>query len=70
MVEDLKTTTGYILEIEGGSMFLTSYCLMFNFHPKLEMTPVTCLGSFGRNENDLKHATILENNFSYIDRDD
>ena len=39
MVGDLKPTAGYILEIEGGSVFVTSYCLMFSFHPKLEMTP-------------------------------
>ena len=60
MVGDLKPTAGYILEIEGGSVFVTSYCLMFNFHPKLEMTPVMCLRSFGQNENELKHVSVLE----------
>ena len=47
VIGDLKTTTGYILEIEGGSIFATSYCLMCNFHPKLKMMPITCLKSFG-----------------------
>ena len=70
MVGDLETTTGYILGIEGGSMFATSYCLMFNFHPKLKMTPVTSLRSFGQNENELKHVTIPEKKIFYIDRDD
>ena len=60
MVGDLKPTAGYILEIEGGSVFVTSYCLMFNFHPKLEMTHVMCLRSFGQNENELKHVSVLE----------
>ena len=46
VVDNLETTTGYISEVEGGSMFATSYCLMFNFHPKLNMAPVTCLRSF------------------------
>ena len=40
--------SGYISEREGGAMFATSYCLMFNFQPKLNMTPVTCLPSFGQ----------------------
>ena len=39
VVVDLETTTKYISEMEGGSMFATSYCLMSNFHPKLKMTP-------------------------------
>ena len=47
-------------------MFATSYCLMFNFHPKLEMTPVMCLRSFGQNENELKHVTILEKFFPIL----
>ena len=47
IVGDLETTTGYILEIEGGSMFAISYCIMFNFHPLLHMTSVTCLRTFG-----------------------
>ena len=47
VVGDLETTTGYISEIEGGSIFATSYWLMFNFHPKLNMTPITGLRSFG-----------------------
>ena len=38
---DLETTTRYISEVEGGSMFATSYCLMLNFHPKLNMRPIT-----------------------------
>ena len=70
VVGDLETTTGYISEIKGGSMFATSYCLMFSFHLKLEMTPVTRLRGFGQNENEFKHVTIPENFFSYIDRDD
>ena len=37
---DLETTTGYISEIEGGFMSATSHCIMFNFHPLLEMTPL------------------------------
>ena len=51
---DLETTTGYISETEGGSMFAMSYSLIFNFHPKLKMTPITCLRSFGQNEQELK----------------
>ena len=69
VVGDLETTTGYILGIEGGSMFATSYCLMFNFHPKLKMTHVTRLRSFGQNEDEIKHVTIPEKNFFYIDCD-
>ena len=67
---DLETTTGYISEIEGGLMFATSYCLMFNFHPKLYMIPVTCLRSFGQTENELKFITIPEKFHPYINRDD
>ena len=59
VVEDLETTTGCISEIEGGSMFAKSYCLMFNFHPKLEMTPITCLRSSCQNEQELKFITYL-----------
>ena len=51
---DLETTTGYISETEVGSMFAMSYSLIFNFHPKLKMTPITCLRSFGQNEQELK----------------
>ena len=40
VVGDLESTTGYISELEGGSIFATSYCIMFSFHPLLEMTPV------------------------------
>ena len=39
---DLETTTGYISEIEGGFMFATSCCFMFNFNLKLQMIPITC----------------------------
>ena len=70
VVGDLETTSGYISEIEGGSMFATSYCLMFNFHPKLEMTPITCLRSFGQNEQELKFITVPEIFYSYINHDD
>ena len=38
-----ETTTGYISDIEGSSMFPTSYVLMFNFHPKLNMSPIISL---------------------------
>ena len=31
-------------------MFATAYCLMFNFHPELNMTPITCLRIFGQTE--------------------
>ena len=61
VVGDLETTTGYISEIEGGSMFASSYCLMFNFHPKLKMTPITCLRSFGQNEEELKNIPYQKN---------
>ena len=60
VVGDLETTTGYISEIEGGSVFATSYYLMFNFHPKLKMTPITCLRSFDQNQQDLKFITVPE----------
>ena len=36
VVGDLEATTRYISEIERGSMFATSYCLMF----MLNMTPI------------------------------
>ena len=58
VVGNLETTTGYISEIEGGSIFATLYCLMFKFHPKLKMMPITCLRSFGQNEEELKYVTI------------
>lgn len=51
-------------------MFATSYCLMFNFHPKLQMTPITCLRSFEQVENKLKFVTISEKFYPYIDLDD
>ena len=70
VVGDLETTTGYIYETEGGSMFATSYCLMFNFHSKLEMTPITCLRSFGQNEQELKFITVPEKFYPYINYDD
>ena len=55
---DLETTTEYISETASGSMFTTSYCLMFNFHPKLEITLITCLRSFGQNEQELKFKKL------------
>ena len=70
VVGDLETTTGYISELEGGSVLATSYCIMFNFHPSLEMTPVLCSRSFGQNEEELKFVTIREDYFQYIDTDD
>ena len=70
VVEDFETTTGCISEIEGGSLFATSYCLMFNFHPKLEITPITCLRSFCQNEQELKFITVLENFYPYINHGD
>ena len=70
MVGDLETPTGYICEIEGGSMFMASYCLIFNFHPKLEMTPLTCFRSFRQNNLELKFITVPEKFYPYIDHDD
>ena len=43
---------------------------MFNFHPKLKMTPITCLRSFGQNEEELKNITIPEKFWSYINKGD
>ena len=60
VVGDLETTTGYISEVEGRSVFATSYCLMFTFHLKLNMTPITCLRSFGQNGKELKLITNPE----------
>ena len=51
-------------------MFATSYCLTFNFHPKLEMTLITCLRSFGKNEDELKFITIPHKPWPYTDHDD
>lgn len=67
---DLETTTGYISDIEGGSMFATSCCIMLSFHPFLQMPPVTCSRSFGPTEKELKFVTVPEKYFQYIDRDD
>ena len=61
LVGDLETTTGYISAVEGGSVFATSYCLMFSFHPKLNMTPVTCLRSFGQKEKELNSLQFVKN---------
>ena len=66
---DLETTNGYVSEIEGGSMFATSYCLTFNFHPKLEMTPITCLRSFAQNEKELEFITIPQKFWPLIDHE-
>ena len=63
-------TTGHISEIEGGYMFAKFYCIMFNFHPLLEMTPVVCSRSFGQSEKELKFVTVPDKYFQYIDRDD
>ena len=70
MTGDLETTTGYIFDIEGGSMFATSYVLMFNFHPKLNMSPIISLRSFGQSEKELKHISISENFHEYIEHRD
>ena len=51
-------------------MFATLYCLMFNFHPKLDMTPITCLRSFGQNKKEPKFITISIKFWSYINHDD
>ena len=51
-------------------MFATSYCLMFNFHPMLEMTPITCLESFGQDEQELKFITVPQKFYPYIIHDD
>ena len=67
VVGDLESTTGYISELEGGSIFATSYCIMFSFHPLLEMTPVVRSRSFGQNEKELKFVTIPEDYFQFID---
>ena len=69
VVRGLETTTGYISKIEGGSMFPTSYYLMFNFHLKLEMTPITCLRIFGQNEQELKFITVPEKFYPYVNHD-
>ena len=47
-------------------MFATSYCLIFNFYPKLEMTPVTCLRSFGQNEMTLNMSLSRKNFFPIL----
>ena len=70
VVGDLEITSSYISEIEGGSMFATSFSLMFNFHPKLNITPITCLRSFGQTEEELKHISIPEEFWSYINKGD
>ena len=43
---------------------------MFNFHPKLKMRPITCLRSFGQNEDELKNITIPEKFWPYINKGD
>ena len=70
VVGDLEATTGYISEIEGGSMFATSYRLTFNFHSKLEMMSITCLRSFGQNEQEVKFITIPQKLWPFTDHDD
>ena len=70
VVGDLETTIGYISEMEGSSMFATSSCLIFNFHPKLKMTPITCLRSFGQTEEELKHISIPEKFWPYVSKGD
>ena len=70
VIGDLETTTGYISEIEGGSMFATSYCIMFNFHPLLEMPLIVCSHSFGKIEKELVFVTVPDKYFQYIDRGD
>ena len=67
MVGHLETTTGCI---SGGSMFATSYCLMFNFHPSLEMTLITCLRSFRQSKQELKFIKAPEKFYSCIDYDE
>ena len=67
---NFETTTGYIFDIEGGSMFATSYVLMFNFHPRFNMSPIISLRSFVQNEKELKHISIPENFHEYIDHRD
>ena len=67
---DLETTTGYISEIVEGSVFITSYCQMFNFHPNLKMTPITCLRSFGQNEEELENITIPGKFWPYVNKGD
>ena len=51
-------------------MFATLYCLMLNFHPKLDITPITCLRSFGQNKKEPKFITISIKFWSYINHDD
>ena len=41
---------------------------MFNFHPKLKMTPITCLRSSGQNEEELKKITMPEKFWPYISK--
>ena len=51
-------------------MFMASYCMIFNFHPKLEMTPLTCFRSFLQNNLELKFITVPDKFYPYIDHDD
>ena len=51
-------------------MFMASYCMIFNFHPKLEMTPLTCFRSFIQNNLELKFITVPDKFYPYIDHDD
>ena len=59
---DLETATVYNSEIEGGSMFATSYMMMANFDPHLIRSPIISVGSLRQNENELKKC-LFPNNF-------
>ena len=67
---DLETTNGYMSDIEGASMFSISCVSMFNFHPKLSMSPIIFLRSFRQSENELEHISIPENFHGCIEHRD
>ena len=50
-------------------MFETSYFLMFSFHPKLKMTPITYLRSYGQNKKELELITVPKIFYPYINHD-
>ena len=64
VIGDIEITTRYIYENEGVSMFAMSYCVMFNFHPKLKMTPITF-----RTDRSLNVLLFPKNFFPYINHD-
>lgn len=53
-------------DIKDGSMFTTSCVLMFDFHPKLNMSLIISLRSIRQSEKGLKHISIPENLREYM----